>query len=60
MANAQLLGYGSKHSGQNFYFYGIIKDKSFPEEPIQVILKQPPPYNLYGVFPFQPFSTRNG
>jgi hypothetical protein len=26
------------------------------EEPERVILKQTPPYNLYGVFPFQPFS----
>jgi hypothetical protein len=23
---------------------------------VRVILKQTPPYNLYGVFPFQPFS----
>jgi hypothetical protein len=56
MVNAQLLGYGSKHLGQNFFFYSIKKDRCFPEEPERVILKQTPPYNLYGVFPFQPFS----
>jgi hypothetical protein len=60
MADAQLLGYGSKHLGQNFFFYLIKKDRSLPEEPERVILKKTPPYNFYGVFPFQPFSTRNG
>ena len=49
MANAQLLGYGSKHLGQNFFLYWIKKDRSLPEEPERVILKQTPPYNLYGV-----------
>jgi hypothetical protein len=56
MANAQLLGYGSKHLRQNFFFYREKKDRSLPEEPERVILKQKPPYNLHGVFPFQPFS----
>jgi hypothetical protein len=60
MANAQVLGYGSKHLGQNFFFNWIKKDRSLPEEPERVILKQTPPYNLYGVFPWQPFSTSNG
>jgi hypothetical protein len=50
MGNAQLLGYGfeygSKHLGQNFFFYWIKKDRSLPEEPERVILKQTPPYNL--------------
>ena len=27
MANAQLLGYGSKHLGRNFFFYWIKKDR---------------------------------
>ena len=40
MANAQLLGYGPEHLGQNFFFYKIKKDRSLPEEPIQVILKR--------------------
>jgi hypothetical protein len=46
MANAQLLGYGSKHLGQNFFFNCIKKDRTLPEEPERVILKQTPPYNL--------------
>jgi hypothetical protein len=33
MANAQLLRYGSKHLGQNFFFYCVCLDRSFPEEP---------------------------
>ena len=33
MANAQLLRYGSKHLGQNFFFYFIVLDRFFPEEP---------------------------
>jgi hypothetical protein len=45
-----------KHLGQNFFFYWIKKDRSFPEEPERVILKQTAPYNLYGVFPSRPFS----
>jgi hypothetical protein len=60
MANAQLLGYESRHLGQNLFFNRIKKVRSLPEEPERVILKQTPPYNLCGVFPFQPFSTRNG
>ena len=31
--NTQLLGYGSKHLGQNFFFYFIVLDRFFPEEP---------------------------
>ena len=27
MANAQLLRYGSKHLGQNFFFYFIVLDR---------------------------------
>jgi hypothetical protein len=30
---AQLLKYGSKHLGQNFFFYCVCLDRSFPEEP---------------------------
>jgi hypothetical protein len=33
MANAQLLGYGSKHFGQNFFFHCYCLDRFFPEEP---------------------------
>jgi hypothetical protein len=31
--NAQLLRYESKHLGQNFFFYFIVLDRFFPEEP---------------------------
>ena len=60
MAIAQLLGYGSNEAfGAELFFFLIKKDRSLPEEmpeePERVILKQTPPYNLYGVFPFQPF-----
>ena len=58
MANAQLLGYGSKHLRQNFFFYWIKKDRSSPEEPERVILKQTPPYNLYGVSHFSRFHQQ--
>jgi hypothetical protein len=33
MANAQFLKYGSKHLGQNYFFYFIVLDRFFPEEP---------------------------
>jgi hypothetical protein len=33
MANAQLLMYGPKHLGQNFFFYCFCLDRFFPEEP---------------------------
>ena len=32
-ANAQLLRYGSKHLGQNFFFYCVCLDRFFPEGP---------------------------
>jgi hypothetical protein len=38
-----------------FFYYYFNLDRSFPEEPERVILKQTPPYNLYGVVPLQPF-----
>jgi hypothetical protein len=56
MANAQLVGYGSQHLGQNLFFYKIKKDRSLPEEPERVILKQAAPYNLYGVSHFSHFQ----
>jgi hypothetical protein len=31
--NAQLLMYGSKHLGQNFFFCHIVLDRFFSEEP---------------------------
>jgi hypothetical protein len=52
---AQLLRYGSKHLGQNFFFYFIVLDRFFPEEP-----SLPRTGYFNGVFPSQPFSTRNG
>jgi hypothetical protein len=33
MANTQVLRYGSKHLGQNFFFYCFCLDRFFPEEP---------------------------
>jgi hypothetical protein len=33
MANSQLLRYGSKHLGQNFFFYCVCLEKKFLEEP---------------------------
>jgi hypothetical protein len=42
--------------GRTPFFDWIKKDRSVPEEPERVILKQTPPYNLYGVSHFSHFQ----
>ncbi len=61
MVNTQLLRYtavGRSIWGENFFFIMFVQIDPSPRSHLyleQVIVKQPPPYNLYGVFPLQPF-----
>jgi hypothetical protein len=61
--NAQLLRYGSEHLGQNFFFYFIVLDRFFSEEPSLPrtgYFKTVATVQLVWCFPVSAVSTSNG